>query len=584
MSGGTHLRLEERERLAAQGRGAQPAGDRAGARPGGLDRQPRAAAERAAERRLPAGARRGLLPRAAAAAVRPGARRAARPLRARAPAGGVDAGADRGLAQARRGAGAPSGLARDDLRLPPPPRAEGREALEAAAARAGQARPAAGSAAARHHRRAAFHPRPARGRPGAEGPRALGGRPADLPPDAAGAGPRGAEDPLRARRQAGRQVGRGDRGRHDGGLSAARPAPAVLDHLRQRHRVRPPRAAGERLLHGDLVLRRLRVLAERPCSLSSLLPGGAGAQHGVERHHQLAHAGRERELGGLPRPTQPLVEGRDRRVGAPRAAATAAMYRQARRVALPPPTVRLPRILPLSRLNGATPTRAAAWRRVSEPSSGSSASRVRALTGPTPGTERSSSSLARQAALSRTAAPRSRSIPASASSSQRRWASIPSRRAGSAARRRLRSATSIPSSWRRRATRAPRRRVASSGKGRAGGRTASAKRAIVSASRRSVFASRPVARAKARPRRGSAATGSPAAARAAARPTSRPPVASSTTSVGARAARRSTSAAIPSSSWSIVKLSPEGREWTSSRCLETSMPTKVRGLSMTRLR
>src|SRR4051794_27380826 len=46
------------------------------------------------------------------------------------------------------------------------------------------------------------------------------------------------------------------------------------------------------------------------------------------------------------------------------------MYRQARRVALPPPTVRLPRILPLSRLNGATPTRAAAWRRVSEPSSG----------------------------------------------------------------------------------------------------------------------------------------------------------------------------------------------------------------------
>src|SRR3954453_22393503 len=115
------------------------------------------------------------------------------------------------------------------------------------------------------------------------------------------------------------------------------------------------------------------------------------------------------------------------------------MYRQARRVALPPPAVRLPRILPLSRLNGATPTRAAAWRRVSEPSSGSSASRVRALTGPTPGTERSSASLAHQAALSRTAVPRSRSIPASASSSQRRWAAIPSCRAGSAAWRRWRS-------------------------------------------------------------------------------------------------------------------------------------------------
>src|SRR5689334_9980105 len=177
------------------------------------------------------------------------------------------------------------------------------------------------------------------------------------------------------------------------------------------------------------------------------------------------------------------------------------MYRQARRAARPPPIARLPRILPLSWLKGATPTRAAAWRRLSEPSSGSSASSVRALTGPTPGTERSSPSLARQAALSRTAASRSRPIPSSASSSQRRWASIPSRRAGSAAWRRLRSATSIPSSWRRRATRAPSWRVASSGSGRAGGRTASAKRAIASASRRSVFASRPVARAKARTRR-----------------------------------------------------------------------------------
>src|SRR4051794_38108264 len=46
------------------------------------------------------------------------------------------------------------------------------------------------------------------------------------------------------------------------------------------------------------------------------------------------------------------------------------MYRQARRAALPPQIARLPRILPLSRLNGATPTRAAAWRRVSEPSKG----------------------------------------------------------------------------------------------------------------------------------------------------------------------------------------------------------------------
>src|SRR3954447_16423539 len=270
---------------------------------------------------------------------------------------------------------------------------------------------------------------------------------------------------------------------------------------------------------------------------------------------------------------------------APRAAATAAMYRHARNAALPPQIARLPRILPLSRLNGATPTRAAACRRVSEPSSGSSARSVRALTGPTPGTERSSSSLARQSGLSRTAPSRSRSIASSASSSQRRWASIPSCRAGSAAWRRSRSATSISSSCRRRATRAPRWRVALSGKGRTGGSTTPESGAIVAASRRSVFASRPVARANARTRRGlTTATGSPAAARAAARRTSSPPVASSTTSVGARAARRSTSAATPSSSWPIVKLSPEGREWMSSRRLETSMPTKVGALSMTRFR
>ena len=52
------------------------------------------------------------------------------------------------------------------------------------------------------------------------------------------------------------------------------------------------------------------------------------------------------------------------------------MYRQARNAARPAQMVRLPRILPLSRLNGATPTRAATCRRVSEPSSGSCASNV----------------------------------------------------------------------------------------------------------------------------------------------------------------------------------------------------------------
>src|SRR5690349_17847974 len=246
----------------AQGRGAEPAGDRAGARPGGLDDQSGAAPQRPAERRLPAGARRGLLPGAPPAPGRPRARRAARPLRARAPAGRLDPRADRRLAEARRGARAPSGVARDDLRLHPPARAEGREALEAAAARARQAGPPPGSSAAQHHHRAALDPRPARGRPGAQGGRALGGRPADLPPDPAGAGARGAQDPLRARGPAGRRGGRRDRGGADGGVPAAGPVPAVLDHLRQRYGVRPAWPARQRLRDDHLVLRRLRLLAE----------------------------------------------------------------------------------------------------------------------------------------------------------------------------------------------------------------------------------------------------------------------------------------------------------------------------------
>src|SRR3954453_22923147 len=68
------------------------------------------------------------------------------------------------------------------------PAYEGREALEAAAAWAGQAGPAASPPAPQHHRRAAFLPRPARERRGAQGGRALGGGPAELQADPAGAG------------------------------------------------------------------------------------------------------------------------------------------------------------------------------------------------------------------------------------------------------------------------------------------------------------------------------------------------------------------------------------------------------------
>src|SRR4051794_9957263 len=175
MSGGTHLGLEERERLAALK--AEGLSLRAIARALG-----RAASTVSRELRRNALPRGGYLPVHAEGCYRERRQRPAVLERderlgrfvPRAPAGRLDAGADRRLAEAGRGARARSGVGRDDLRLRPPPRAEGREALEAAAARARQARPAAGPAAALHHRRAALDPRPARGRPGAQGRRALG--------------------------------------------------------------------------------------------------------------------------------------------------------------------------------------------------------------------------------------------------------------------------------------------------------------------------------------------------------------------------------------------------------------------------
>lgn len=69
-------------------------------------------------------------------------------------------------------------------------------------------------------------------------------------------------------------------------------------------------------------------------------------------------------------------------------------------------------------------------------------------------------------------------------------------------RLRLPSATIISMTWRRRATSSPKACAAGSSSGRDGGRTASAKWAIAAASRRSVLASLPVARAKSRIWRG----------------------------------------------------------------------------------
>ena len=60
MAGGTHLELEDG--VAGRALKAEGLSLRAIARAGSLDRQPRAAPQRAAQGRLPAGARRGLLP------------------------------------------------------------------------------------------------------------------------------------------------------------------------------------------------------------------------------------------------------------------------------------------------------------------------------------------------------------------------------------------------------------------------------------------------------------------------------------------------------------------------------------------
>src|SRR5258708_25153018 len=63
-------------------------------------------------------------------------------------------------------------------------------------------------------------------------------------------------------------------------------------------------------------------------------------------------------------------------------------------------------MFPLSRLNGASPARAAICLRLSIPSSGNCASRVIESTLPTPGTERSNSSRSRHNGVSRINSPR----------------------------------------------------------------------------------------------------------------------------------------------------------------------------------
>jgi hypothetical protein len=164
----------------------------------------------------------------------------------------------------------------------------------------------------------------------------------------------------------------------------------------------------------------------------------------------------------------------------------------------PPHVVCLPRIRPLSRARGARPDSLAISFALSRPSSGSSARSVQLTTGPIPGTLHSRCVRSCQRADFLIASCVIRSTSRRRPSRKAMCAFTSARIAARALRRRFFSATSIYESWRRRATRAMRACCSASGSGRTSGSIRSAYRASTSASMRSVFAKRPVARAKSR--------------------------------------------------------------------------------------
>ena len=229
-------------------------------------------------------------------------------------------------------------------------------------------------------------------------------------------------------------------------------------------------------------------------------------------------------------------------------------------------------MFPLSRLNGARPASAAICLRLSIPSSGRCTSSVLESTLPTPGTERSNSSRSRQRGVSRIKLASSSSKPARRFSNHRMCSSILRCKTFGALLRRFFSAVNISTNWRRRVTSASSAWACSVGNGRAAGRTASPKRASTSASRRSVLASRPVARAKSRTCLGlTIATAIPVAASALATGVSKPPVASRMTrSAGASCL---SNCWIPTSSLATEKATPADPMNTSSATLATSIPT-----------
>ena len=105
-------------------------------------------------------------------------------------------------------------------------------------------------------------------------------------------------------------------------------------------------------------------------------------QHRVENRQQLAHPGGEGDLRRFPDRPQSLIERLEDRIVAHRR--QGAHVQHGAHVGPAPQTARLPRRVPLSRLNGATPISAAISWRFKTPNSGTSATSVRERMGPTP--------------------------------------------------------------------------------------------------------------------------------------------------------------------------------------------------------
>ena len=209
------------------------------------------------------------------------------------------------------------------------------------------------------------------------------------------------------------------------------------------------------------------------------------------------------------------------------------MYSVARTEARPPQMLRRPRHWPLSRLNGARPTNAAICRRSNWPSSGNSASSVRATTGPT----RHAAQQVLAHAPHRTGFDGGGDLAVDILDPALEPANMLPEIALHRPHRGLSKALALggehlqqlaaPSDQGRQAW------VAASGKGRTTGCTRAPNSASTCASIASVFAVRPSACAKARTCRGfTTATGNPLAAHAATTGPSYPPVASITITVG----------------------------------------------------